>query len=154
MTFEQRRDEIRSIAEQEYQRVTWINPNTVGEIPSIPDWMVSAIVRKVFGELLVAVGEPDRKVLAAVMSTAADISVYMEQGMARNLPEIPSIEQECVSAAVMLQRSTVPPNYDELNEQQTLDMELQMALQVVTFWVSQVLVVRLRELRLEERTRG
>jgi hypothetical protein len=103
------------------------------------------------------VTQPDRQVLAAVTSTAAEIAACLQVGVARakaGQTEIPSVEQECVSAVTMLHRATAPPNYEEMSDQQRLDMELQMALQVVTFWVNQVLVVRLKELRLEERTRG
>jgi hypothetical protein len=70
---------------------------------------------------------------------------------ARSLP--PKM-QEAVGAVSMLHATAVRPNFDDLNDEQRVQMEFFQSVQVVSHWFTQVLTQRARELRLEERTRG
>jgi hypothetical protein len=160
MTFLERRDAVRSYATEAYDQVTWSSPGTLAELPVLPDWLVPYTVRNVFGELMEMVDDvptPNRKVLAIITSTTSDVAALMQMGVARQhagVTELPPSEFEACAAAGLMHQEMSPPDYTGMATDEVLDAELAMALQLLTYWVTQVLVVRLRELRLEERTRG
>jgi hypothetical protein len=160
MTFLERREALRNLAEQNYRIIEWRNPLSLDEMPIIPDWMIPYVVKNVFGTLGVEEDGrlvPNKKVLAIITSTASQITELLQIGVSRQQSgqaTLPPVEYEACGAVAMLHEETSPPDFSGLTPDEVLDAELAIALQLLSFWVAQVIIVRVRELRLEERTRG
>lgn len=167
MSLDSIRDQARALCEEGYASIDWIDPggtgeSAIGETPAIPDWMLGMVIKREFGDLITYDPTDDRrtvdpKVAQRVADLTVDITTLLMQGHARanaGARSLPPKEQEAVGAVSMLHATAVRPNFEDLNEEQRVQMEFFQSVQVVSHWFTQVLTQRARELRLEERTRG
>lgn len=164
-TLDSIREEIRDIIDLEYARIEWRAPfhESLGELPAIPDYLVPAIIRKLFGKE-VGAWDPVKdetminpEVENRITELVAEVVSYVQQAVARGVRDqslLPVIEQEAASAASLQHTTSMRPNFEELSEQQAAAASLFQALQFVNHWITMVVIQRAREIRMEERTRG
>lgn len=155
------RDRMRSLAEKSYGQFEWRGEELgINEMPAIPDWLLGVAVQREFGGLgefdpTTSTLNIDPKVRARVTTLFLDIVAMLQTGSARlagGARELPPIESETHAALSFHHSTSTAPLLEELSDEQRADAELFQAMQVVTHWITQALLQRARELRMEERT--
>lgn len=155
------RDRMRNLAEKSYGQIEWRGEDLgIAEMPALPDWLLGVAVQREFGGL----GEFDPttstlniepRVRSRVTTLFLSIMAMMLTGSAHlktGARELSPIEAETHAAVSFHHSTSTAPLLEELSNEQRQDAELFQAMQVVTHWITQVLLQRARELRMEERT--